>query len=60
MPWSEPRFVELGDKVMPSLQTNNLSADGRGRFALAHGERVQCTRKHDKKQGRNDFSLAMK
>lgn len=60
MPWSAANFVEVGDKTAPSFLPNNLAGDGRGRFAFAHGARVQCTRKHDKKQGRNDFTLAMK
>lgn len=52
--------MEVDDKVFPSFLPNNLSGDGRGRFAFAHGQRVQCLRKRDKKQGRNDFTLAMK
>lgn len=60
MSWSKPKIVELSENVAPSYLCNNLAADGRGRFAFAHGGRVQCTKKHDKKQGRSDFSLAMK
>jgi WD40 repeat protein len=60
MPWAPARFTEIDERVSPSFLPNNLAGDGEGRFAFAHGGSVQCTRKHSKKQGRNDFTLAMK
>lgn len=60
MPWSTAQYLEMTSRIWPSFLSNNLSGDGRGRFAFAHGQRVQCTRKHFKKHGGNDFTLAMK
>lgn len=60
MPWTPAKFTEIDDRVLPSFLPNNLASDGEGRFAFAHGGRVQCTRRHRKNQGRNDFTLAMK
>jgi hypothetical protein len=60
MPWAPARFIEIDERISPSFFPNNLAGDGEGRFAFAHGGRVQCTRRHCKKQGRNDFTLAMK
>lgn len=60
MPWAPAKFTEIDERVSPSFFPNNLASDGEGRFAFAHGGRVQCTRRHCKKQGRNDFTLGMK
>lgn len=60
MPWDSAKFLETDERVIPSFFPNNLAGDGEGRFAFAHGGRVQCTRRHCKRQGRNDFTLAMK
>jgi hypothetical protein len=60
MPWGPAKFPEIDERVSPSFLPNNLAGDGEGRFAFAHGGRVQCTRRHCKKQGRNDFTLAMR
>jgi len=60
MPWLAPKFVEFGDFALPSFFPNNLAGDGEGRFAFAHGGRVQCTRRHRKRQGSNGFTLAMR
>lgn len=60
MPWAPAKFAETDERVSPSFMPNNLAGDGSGRFAFAHGGRVQCTRRHSKKQGRNDFTLAMR
>lgn len=60
MPWLPAKFTEIDERVSPSFIPNNLAGDGEGRFAFAHGGRVQCTRRRSKKQGRNDFTLAMK
>eukprot|EP00173_Palmaria_palmata_P004649 Plantae.Rhodophyta-Palmaria_palmata.ctg6753.p1 GENE.Plantae.Rhodophyta-Palmaria_palmata.ctg6753~~Plantae.Rhodophyta-Palmaria_palmata.ctg6753.p1 ORF type:complete len:341 (+),score=26.87 Plantae.Rhodophyta-Palmaria_palmata.ctg6753:318-1340(+) len=59
MPWTPAKFTEFDDRVVPSFLPNNLVGDGEGRFAFAHGGRVQCTRRR-KNKGRNDYTLAMK
>jgi WD40 repeat protein len=60
MSWTPATFLEISDGVTPSFLHNNLSADGDGRFAFGHGDRVQCTKRHGKQQSSNDFTLATK
>jgi hypothetical protein len=60
MSWNPAKVLEISEGITASFQQNNLAGDGEGRFAFAHGGRIQCTKRHGTAQSCNDFTLAMK